>query len=143
MIALALVVAGASLVIGLAVALMLRAAPTVWLQLAGLAILSVCLPLVVVLLSGRPRLVTSALPGWDAFVAAWLPGTEGQGVADVLFGDAPFTGQLPYTWPRSDSQLPFDFAHLPASGCAAPLFPFGFGLTAADPSPAQLDCPTS
>jgi beta-glucosidase len=99
--------------------------------------------LVVVLLSGRPRLVTTALPGWDAFVAAWLPGTEGAGVADVLFGDAPFTGKLPYTWPRTDGQLPFDFANLSTDGCAAPLFPFGYGLGAGDPSPAQLDCPES
>jgi beta-glucosidase len=97
--------------------------------------------LVVILLSGRPRLVTAALPNWDVFVAAWLPGTEGAGVADVLFGDAAFTGKLPYTWPRADSQLPFDFANLSADGCSAPLFPYGHGLTAADTSPAQLDCP--
>jgi beta-glucosidase len=97
--------------------------------------------LVVVLLSGRPRLVTSALPGWDALVAAWLPGTEGEGVADGLFGDAPFTGKLAYTWPRTDQQLPFDFAQLAAQGCAAPLFPRGYGLSATDPSPAQLSCP--
>ena len=79
--------------------------------------------LVVILLSGRPRLVTAALPAWDAFIAAWLPGTEGGGVADVLFGDAPFTGKLPYTWPRADAQLPFDFANLPTQGCAAPFIP--------------------
>jgi beta-glucosidase len=97
--------------------------------------------LVVILLSGRPRLVTTGLPNWDALVAAWLPGTEGEGVADVLFGDAPFTGKLPYTWPRTDQQLPFDQAHLPSQGCAAPLFPRGYGLSAADTSPAQLDCP--
>ncbi len=97
--------------------------------------------LVVILLSGRPRLVAAALPAWDAFIAAWLPGTEGAGVADALFGDAPFTCKLPYTWPRTDSQLPFDFANLPTAGCAAPLFPFGYGLSASDPSPAQLDCP--
>jgi beta-glucosidase len=65
----------------------------------------------------------------DAVIAAWLPGTEGQGIADNLFGDHPFTGKLPYTWPRSMEQIPFDFAHLPAEGQAAPLFPFGFGLT--------------
>ena len=62
---------------------------------------------------------------WDALVAAWLPGTEGQGVADVLFGDQPFTGKLPYTWPRSVEQLPFDFETLDESG---PLYPFGYGL---------------
>ena len=53
------------------------------------------------LLSGRPMIVTDALPMADAFVAAWLPGTEGQGVADVLFGDYKPTGKLAFTWPRS------------------------------------------
>ena len=86
-----------------------------------------CQKLVVILLSGRPMVVTDPLKQWDAFVAAWLPGTEGQGVADVLFGDKPFTGQLPYTWPRSNDQLPFDFKNL-GSGEAGPLFPFGYGL---------------
>jgi beta-glucosidase len=95
----------------------------------------------VVLLSGRPLVVTEHLPKWDAFVAAWLPGSEGAAVADVLFGDAPFTGKLPYTWPRWNSQLPFDFDHLPTEGCNAPLFPFGNGLDAHSPSPAALDCP--
>jgi beta-glucosidase len=56
-----------------------------------------------------------------------LPGTEGQGVADVLFGHAPFSGILPYTWPRSIEQLPFDFDQL-GTGDDSPLFPFGFGL---------------
>lgn len=96
---------------------------------------------VVVLLSGRPLIVTEQLPQWDAFVAAWLPGTEGQGVADVLFGDAPFTGKLPYTWPRWNQQLPFDFKNLSKEGCDEPLFPFGYGLAATDPSPKQLACP--
>ena len=59
-----------------------------------------CKKLVVLLLSGRPLILTDQLPLMDALVAAWLPGTEGQGVADVLFGDLPFTGQLPYSWPR-------------------------------------------
>jgi beta-glucosidase len=84
--------------------------------------------LVVVLVSGRPVIVGDQLDEWDAFVAAWLPGSEGQGVADVLFGDYPFTGKLPYTWPRSMDQLPFDFEHLETSGEGAPLFPFGYGL---------------
>jgi hypothetical protein len=83
---------------------------------------------VVILISGRPLMITEALPYADAFVAAWLPGTEGMGVADVLFGDRPFTGKLPFTWPRSAEQLPFDFANLPADGCDAPLFPYGFGI---------------
>jgi beta-glucosidase len=85
--------------------------------------------LVVVLLSGRPIEITDQLPLMDAFVAAWLPGTEGAGVADGLFGNVPFTGKLPYTWQRRNSQLPFDFANLPAEGDNAPLFPFGYGLT--------------
>ena len=84
--------------------------------------------LVVLLISGRPMIITAQLAQADAFVAAWLPGTEGQGVADVLFGDYPFTGKLPYTWPRSMDQIPFDFDNPPAEGCAEPLFTFGYGL---------------
>ena len=79
--------------------------------------------------------------GWDAFVAAWLPGTEGDGVADVLVGDAPFTGHLPLTWPRWMSQLPFAPGDPEGTGCEGPLFPLGFGLAAGDPSPGQLACP--
>jgi len=56
-------------------------------------------------------------------VSAWLPGTEGAGVADVLFGDQPFSGTLSYTWPASVEQLPV------GSSSEAPLFPFGFGMT--------------
>ncbi|MFC4454135.1 glycoside hydrolase family 3 protein [Deinococcus sonorensis] len=59
----------------------------------------------VLLLSGRPNIVSEELPSWDAFVAAWLPGSEGQGVADVLFGQFPFSGRLEYTWPRSNDDL--------------------------------------
>jgi beta-glucosidase len=93
---------------------------------------------VVVLISGRPLIITDALPYADAFVAAWLPGTEGMGVADVLFGDRPFTGKLPFSWPRSVEQLPFDFANLPADGCDAPLFPYGFGLDPVSSEPVDL-----
>ncbi len=84
--------------------------------------------LVVILISGRPVIIIDQLRIADAFVAAWLPGTEGQGVADVLFGDYPFSGKLPYTWPRSMDQIPFDFENLPTEGHDAPLFPFGYGL---------------
>jgi beta-glucosidase len=97
---------------------------------------------VVVLISGRPLVITEALPYADAFVAAWLPGTEGQGVADVLFGDRPFTGKLPFTWPRSAEQLPFDLANLPTEGCDAPLFPYGYGLDTSISQPLALPvCP--
>ncbi len=97
---------------------------------------------VVVLISGRPLVITEALPYTDAFVAAWLPGSEGQGVADALFGDQPFTGKLSFTWPRSADQLPFDFANLPTEGCAAPLFPYGYGLDATISQPLELlACP--
>jgi beta-glucosidase len=84
--------------------------------------------LVVVLVSGRPLVIEFELQLADAVVAAWLPGTEGDGVADVLFGERPAVGTLPYTWPRSVAQLPFDLDALPADGCDAPLFPRGYGL---------------
>lgn len=89
--------------------------------------------LVVVLLSGRPLVLDADLLGLaDAFVAAWLPGTEGQGVADVLFGERDFVGRLPYTWPRTLAQLPLGGVELPSEGCEAPLFPLGYGLSYAD-----------
>ncbi|CAG0930378.1 beta-glucosidase [Thermoflexales bacterium] len=95
---------------------------------------------VVVMMTGRPIEITEQLPLADAWVAAWLPGTEGHGVADVLFGDYEFTGKLPFTWQRWNAQLPFDFASLPTYGCDAPLFPYGHGLTTKDKSPVMLEC---
>jgi beta-glucosidase len=97
--------------------------------------------LVVIVVSGRPLTLTGQLSEMDALVAAWLPGTAGEGVGDVLFGDYEFTGKLPYTWPRWNSQLPFNFKSLPASGCDAPLFPYGYGLTTQETSPETPDCP--
>lgn len=82
-------------------------------------------PVVVVLVSGRPMIVNEALEMADAFVAAWLPGTEGIGVADVLFGDYKPTGKLPFTWPRSNDQLPINVGDARYD----PLFAYGFGLT--------------
>ncbi len=80
---------------------------------------------VVVLFSGRPVIINSAIEKSNAFVAAWLPGTEGQGVADVLFGDYAPTGKLPHSWPRSMQQIPINVGDKEYN----PLFPFGFGLT--------------
>ncbi len=84
-----------------------------------------CDQLVVVLLSGRPLLIADVLDKADAFVAAWLPGTEGTGVADVLLGNVPFTGKLAHTWPRNAEQIPLSALR---DHDADPLFPFGFGL---------------
>jgi len=81
-----------------------------------------CDKLAVILISGRPLMISDRISNWDALIAAWLPGTEGQGVANVIFGDVPFTGKLPITWPLSTDQLPV------GSSDSDPLFPFGFGL---------------
>ncbi|MDP2586670.1 MAG: glycoside hydrolase family 3 protein [Candidatus Komeilibacteria bacterium] len=54
--------------------------------------------IVVIIISGRPLNIKEYTKDWDAVIAAWLPGSEGQGVADVLFGDYPFTGTLPIDW---------------------------------------------
>jgi beta-glucosidase len=97
--------------------------------------------LIVVILSGRPVIIADILPEADAVVAAWLPGTEGAGVTDVLFGDYPFTGRLPYTWPRSVDQLPLNMNTVgDKNGCDGSLFPFGYGLEIGDPSPEILEC---
>jgi len=63
------------------------------------------IPVVTVLISGRPMNVATILGKTDALVAAWLPGTEGQGVADVLFGDHKPTGKLSFRWPN---QFPYN-----------------------------------
>jgi beta-glucosidase len=82
------------------------------------------IPVVVVVVSGRPMILGDVAEQADAIVAAWLPGSEGQGVADVLFGDFPPSGKLSFTWPRSMSQVPINV------GDAAydPLYAFGHGL---------------
>jgi len=99
--------------------------------------------LIVILLSGRPLVITEQYPLADAWVAAWLPGTEASGITDVLFGDYPFTGKLPYTWPRSNDQLPLNIHNLAnRQGCDGPLFPYGYGLGEAGSQPIEwLDCP--
>lgn len=79
---------------------------------------------VVVLISGRALPFTNLIEASDAFIAAWLPGSEGAGVADVLFGDYKPTGKLPHTWPKSADQIPIN----DGDGKEG-LFPYGFGLT--------------
>ena len=69
-------------------------------------------------------IVEPELENWDALLAAWLPGTEGQGVADVLFGDYNPTGKLPCSWPRTMDQIPINYGHPDYD----PLFEYGFGL---------------
>jgi beta-glucosidase len=80
-------------------------------------------PVTTILLSGRPLILGPALDDSDAFIAAWLPGTEGEGVADVLFGDYKPTGKLPREWPRDNDQVAAN------DMTGEPLFPYGFGLT--------------
>ena len=80
------------------------------------------MPVVVVLLSGRPMIVTKEVNNWDGFVAAWLPGTEGAGVADVLFGDYNPTGKLSYSWPKSMNQFPIKTNN-------DHLYDYGYGLS--------------
>ncbi len=80
---------------------------------------------VVVLVTGRPLLLDQLLPIADAIVVAWLPGTEGAGVTDVLFGDVHPTGKLPRTWPRDNSQIPLNVGDANYN----PLYPYAYGLT--------------
>ncbi|MFC0527435.1 glycoside hydrolase family 3 N-terminal domain-containing protein [Phytohabitans kaempferiae] len=99
-------------------------------------------PVIVVLVSGRPLDIAAQVDGWAALVASWLPGTEGQGVADVLFGDYNPTGKLPVTWMRSASQQPIN------AGDGKPaLFAYGFGLSypggPTTPSPSPTRTPTA
>lgn len=84
---------------------------------------------VVLVVSGRPQLVSDQLSEIDALVASWLPGTEGAGVADVLFGDQPFTGRLPVTWPKSDDHKPDNVG----DASYDPQFAFGWGLRTDSP----------
>ncbi|MFC4150145.1 glycoside hydrolase family 3 N-terminal domain-containing protein [Micromonospora mangrovi] len=88
---------------------------------------------VVLVVSGRPQVVTDQLGEIDALVASWLPGSEGAGVADVLFGRRPFTGRLPVSWPRAEAQVPINVG----DADYRPLYPFGWGLRT-DPARSRL-----
>ena len=83
------------------------------------------IPYVVILISGRPMIINKELDSSHAFIAAWLPGTEGGGISDVLFGDFDFIGKLSMTWPRSMKQIPINYG----DSSYDPLFKFGFGLS--------------
>jgi beta-glucosidase len=82
-------------------------------------------PTIVILLSGRPMVLSGILDDCDALVAAWLPGTEALGITDVLFGDYQPTGKLSHSWPRGMEQIPVNHG----DATYDPLFPYGFGLT--------------
>ncbi|WP_310568925.1 glycoside hydrolase family 3 protein [Gemmatimonas sp.] len=84
------------------------------------AIASKGISVVTVFVGGRPLVVNAELDASQAFVAAWLPGSEGQGVADVLLGDYPFHGTLSFTWPQSTA---------PSYKDEAPRFARGYGIT--------------
>lgn len=83
---------------------------------------------VVVIFSGRPLIITQHLSGWDGLVAAWLPGSEGRGIADVLFGDKQFSAKLPITWPASIDQVPVK-TNGQTNNNTDPLFKRGAGLS--------------
>lgn len=83
---------------------------------------------VVVLISGRPLVVTKQIEQSDAFVAAWLPGSEGDGIAEVLFGLHDFKGRLPHSWPKSVDDYQGKYGPNFWDESVKPLFPLGFGL---------------
>jgi beta-glucosidase len=82
------------------------------------------IPTIAVLISGRPMIIGDILPYTDAIIAAWYPGTEGDGIAEVLFGEYQPTGKLTHSWPREMSQIPINFYDSNYS----PLFEYKHGL---------------
>jgi len=89
------------------------------------------LPVVVILISGRPLIIESIIPYSDAIIAAWLPGTEGRGITDVLFGDYNPSGLLSHSWPAEMEDIPINFGDSPYN----PLFAYGYGITDFSDSP--------
>lgn len=85
-------------------------------------------PVIAVLLSGRPLIIEPYLDLADAWLAAWLPGSEADALADVLFGRYAPTGKLSHTWPRTMAQIPINLGDADYE-TDPPLFPFGYGLT--------------
>jgi beta-glucosidase len=90
-------------------------------------------PVILVIVSGRPMIIDTEINWCKAVVAAWLPGGEGGGVADVLFGEYGFTGKLTHTWPASAEQIPINTGTVyddeqQGSG-GEPWYPYGYGLS--------------
>lgn len=83
------------------------------------------IPYTVVLITGRPLIVSKEIEESDAFLVAWLPGTEGNGVSDVLFGDVAPTGKLSFSWPKSMDNVPVNYD----DDNYDPLYKLGYGLT--------------
>ncbi len=88
-------------------------------------------PVIVMLITGRPLIIEQILHYSDVIIAAWLPGTEGEGVTDILFGDYEPTGVLSFTWPKRMSQIPMNTG----DAVYAPLYEYGFGITTLHDSP--------
>ena len=82
-------------------------------------------PIVLILISGRPMILKPILDKCDAILAAWLPGTEGAGISDILFGDFNPSAKLSFSWPKSMDQIPINFG----DSNYDPLYKFGHGLT--------------
>ena len=91
-------------------------------------------PVVAVMLSGRPLYVNPQINAADAFVAAWLPGSEGEGIADELTGKNDFTGKLGFSWPKRPDQTPLNVGDAKYD----PQFAYGYGLTYAAPAPTPM-----
>lgn len=83
---------------------------------------------IVVLVSGRPLVVTKQIQKSDAFIAAWLLGSEGKGVAEVLFGESNFSGKLPHSWPKSVENFKGKYGPNFWDDSIKPLYPIGYGL---------------
>src|SRR6202021_1860602 len=92
------------------------------------------IPVVAVMLSGRPLYVNPQINAADAFVEAWLPGSEGEGVAEVLTGKNDFTGKLSFSWPKRPDQTPLNVG----DATYDPQFAYGFGLSYAAPEQPRI-----
>ena len=89
----------------------------------------VAAPLIVVMYSGRPLIITDQLAKSNAFMAAFLPGSAAEGIVDLLFGDAKPTATLSMSWPASMAQIPINIGDPGYDSTNPPLFPVGYGLS--------------